>query len=376
VGTPPTGTVSLARMVGQTLVGRFAGSAPSASFLAEIEAGRLGGVILFANNVAQGALATRHLDDRLQRAAREGGNPPLLIMTDQEGGEVRRLAWAPPTLAPAKMTSSALSRAEGEATGEALRSVGINVDLAPVADVVHVVDSFLGTRSFGSDPAIVAERACSFAAGLAGQGVAFTLKHFPGLGRALASTDLQPTVVDASAKALRGDYAPYLGCASNADALVMVSSAGYPSLTGSTAPAVLSSEIYTRELPIAVGEEPVTISDDLQAAALARERTPGQRALSAGLDLLLYAQSSEASRYAFQRLLFVAEHGGIVRSRLEQAYRAILDIKARVAGATNAGPATATQSPQQESSSYPESIGAPETVKPEVGSPAEASPSG
>ncbi len=357
---------TLGRMLGQTIVGRFAGATPPASFLDQIRSGQLGGVILYTENVAGGEGPTRALDQQLQRVAKEGGNPPLLIMTDQEGGEVKRLEWAPPRLAAAEMSSSAIAQAEGEATGQALRSVGINVDLAPVADVVHVADSFLHTRSFGSDPTVVAERACSFAAGIASQGVAYTLKHFPGLGRALTSTDVQPTTVNAAANELRSDYEPYMACGNNPDGLVMVNSAIYPSLTGSLTPAVLSPEIYKTELPLATGGHPVTISDDLQAAALTNELTPGQRALDAGLDILLYGQTSEASLDAFEGLLADAQAGQMLRARIEQAYQAVLTVKERVAGATPpAGPASATGESGQESGSYPENIGAPETIKPE-----------
>jgi beta-N-acetylhexosaminidase len=362
----PHNAATLARMLGQTIVGRFAGATPPVSFLDQVRSGQLGGVILFTENVAGGEASTRALDQQLQRVAKEGRNPPLLIMTDQEGGEVKRLEWAPPRLAAAEMPSSAIAQAEGEATGQALRSVGINVDLAPVADVVHVADSFLHTRSFGSDPAVVAARACSFAAGIASQGVAYTLKHFPGLGRALTSTDVQPTTVNATASELRSDYQPYVSCANNPDGLVMVNSAIYPSLTGSTTPAVLSPEIYRTELPLATGGHPITISDDLQAAALADELTPGRRALDAGLDILLYAQTSEAALDAFKGLLADAEAGRIPRARIEQAYRAVLTLKERVAGAAPpSGSAEEAGASGQESDSYPGNVGASETLEPE-----------
>jgi beta-N-acetylhexosaminidase len=354
-------------MLGQMIVARFAGPTPSNALLDSIRSGAVGGVILFSDNVAGGESATRELIRGLQRAAKEGGNPPLLTMTDQEGGEVKRLAWAPPTLAPSAMASSAIAQAEGEATGRALRSVGVNVDLAPVADVERVAGSFLHARAFGSQSEVVAERACAFANGIAAQGVGFTLKHFPGLGRALNSTDLGPVTVNASASALRGDYEPYLACGTDdPDALVMVSSAIYPSLTGDNTPAVLSPEIYSRELGLFVGSATVTISDDLQAGALAHEATPAERAIKAGLDLLLYAQTQEGSEIAYRRLLVLAQSGGIRRSRLEEAYQAIRGLKERVAGASPAQAAQGSASPAAEGAiSYPESVGAPETVKPE-----------
>ena len=172
----------LGRKLGQMMVARFAGQHPSRLFLSRVESGQIGGVILFADNLA-GGLSTAHaLVEKLQHAAKQGGNPPLLIMTDQEGGTVRRLP-GPPYLAPAAMTSDSTAFDEGQATGRLLRLVGVNVDLAPVADVERVHGSFLGSRSFGDSPILVADRACAFARGLASQRVAYTLKHFPGLGR-------------------------------------------------------------------------------------------------------------------------------------------------------------------------------------------------
>jgi beta-N-acetylhexosaminidase len=313
------------------IVARFAGSLPPPALLSRIRTGQVGGVILFADNVSGTAAATAALTSELQQAAAEGGNPPLLIMTDQEGGEVRRLSWAPPRLAPAAIDTSALARSEGEATGQALRAVGVNVDLAPVADVERVTGSFLGARSFGANPALVAARACAFAEGVAAAGVAFTLKHFPGLGRALTSTDVQPTTVDAPASSLREDYAAYRVCGSSPGALVMISSASYPSLTGSAEPAVLAPEIYHRELRLATGGgEPLTISDDLQAAGLAGQVAPAQHAIEAGLDLLLYAQTEAGSASAYRTLLAQARGGAIDGARLLAADRAIQAVKDEV----------------------------------------------
>jgi beta-N-acetylhexosaminidase len=349
------------------IVARFVGSSPSTSFLDRVKAGEIGGVILFADNVAGGEAATRGVIAQLQRAAADGSNPPLLIMLDQEGGEVKRLLWAPPALAPSQMSSSAVARSEGEATGRALRSAGVNVDLAPVVDVKHLVGSFLGDRSFGSTPESVALRACSFAEGIASASVAFTLKHFPGLGWARSSTDVQATTVEESASALRNDFEPYRVCGGGQTTLVMVSSASYPTLTGTSQPAVLSPEIYRQELPSATGgNTPVTISDDLQTPAIAPQPAPAQQAINAGLDLLLYAQTEEGSASAYQRLLTVAQSGGVARARLEQANQAIQALKEVVAGAapeaSASGPAASAGEP---GTAAPRTIGEPTTLKPE-----------
>lgn len=323
-------SASLPRMLGQMIVARVSGTTPSASLIARVKRGEVGGVILFADNFGLGVPAAHAMIAELQRAASAGGNPPLLVMTDQEGGEVNRVP-GPPTLAPSEMTSPAIAFAQGQAAGRLLLSVGINVDLAPVADVERVSGSFLATRSFGSAPSVVAADACAFAHGLASEQVLYTLKHFPGLGRASANTDVASVVVAASADLIRADYAPYRACARGPSAIVMVSSASYPSLTGPL-PAVMSRLTYERELPSATDGAPVvTISDDLQSTAINGQDTPARHAVDAGLDLLMYARTEQASDAAYGTLLGEARSGTLSRMRIQNAYDAVLGLKRRVA---------------------------------------------
>jgi beta-N-acetylhexosaminidase len=317
-------------MLGQMIIARFAGPTPPAALLDRIRQGEVGGVILFSDNVAAGTLATRRLTQELQLAAAQGNNPVLLIMTDQEGGTVRRLA-GPPDLAAADMTSDSIALSQGVATGRFLRSAGVNVDLAPVADVEREPGSFLGTRSFGNNPVEVADRACAFAQGVASQGVAYTLKHFPGLGLATANTDTSVVSVDASAGELRNDYAAYGECGSNRLAMIMVSSAVYPTLSGPL-PAVMSPEIYKRELPIALGgSDALTISDDFQSSAIAAQTAPARHAIDAGLDMLMYAQTGQASAAASAELLHEVSSGLIPIANLRAADEKILGLKQLVA---------------------------------------------
>jgi len=151
-------SVDLPRALGLLLVGRFAGPRPSNQLLTRIRHGELGGITLFSDNVSNGPVATRGLITLLQRSAEAGRNPPLLIMTDQEGGTVKRLP-GPPDLSPEAMTSTSVAEAQGRSTGQFLRTHGINVDLAPVADVKSSPALLLGTRSFGTTPASAAARA-------------------------------------------------------------------------------------------------------------------------------------------------------------------------------------------------------------------------
>jgi beta-N-acetylhexosaminidase len=295
--------LALSRAVGRKIMTSMDGTFPSRSLRARVRRGEVGGVILFGPNVGPGlGRAIRSL----QHNAQAGGNPPLLIAVDQEGGMVKRFAALPPSRAPAQMDATTAGT-EGAATGKALRARGVNTNLAPVADVNH--GSFLGTRSFGSEAGQVSLAACGFASGLQSAGVNATLKHFPGLGRTAQNTDLQQVSVPASAAALRSDLAPYARCGGEAR-LVMLANATYPALDPRR-PAVLSPRIVTDLLRGELRYGGVTITDTLAAPGV-RAETTGVRASRAGVDILLYVGETASAR-GYRTLLAAARAGRLSR---------------------------------------------------------------
>jgi beta-N-acetylhexosaminidase len=316
--------LSLPEALGQTIVARYTGPRPSRSLLARIRRGQVGGVILFADNVQQSRAGIRAAIRGLDRAARAGRRPKPLVMVDQEGGLVKRLPGPPSS--PARSMRDPLG--QGVATGRMLRGLGIDVDLAPVADVAHD-GSFIGSRAFGTTPRAVARRACAFARGLLRQGVAPALKHFPGLGYARVNTDEAQANVVVEQHALDLDLEPYRRCGMEPGTLVMLSSAVYPYL--GREPAVLDRNTYRGRLP-RDRSWPVTISDALETPALANEPTPARRALVAGLDMLLYANTEQGSARAYEILLRDARAGRIPRHRIDDAAKSVLQLKAFLAG--------------------------------------------
>ncbi|MGL6278227.1 MAG: glycoside hydrolase family 3 N-terminal domain-containing protein, partial [Gaiella sp.] len=189
---------TLRELAGQRLVVAMAGTTPSGALLGRVRRGEVGGVILFGGNVTDPA-QVRGLTAALRSGARAGGRRAPLVLVDQEGGAVRRLRWLPPgqdAAALGRRSIPAVRRA-GLQTAQGLRRAGIDVDLAPVADVPRVADSFLVTqrRAFSTDPARVASRSAAFARGLARGGVLAAAKHFPGLGGAAGNTDLVPVTI-------------------------------------------------------------------------------------------------------------------------------------------------------------------------------------
>jgi beta-N-acetylhexosaminidase len=156
------------QLVGQRITTGYVGTTPPRSVLRAVRAGRIGGVILFTNNMPSTAVAKRAIT-KLQSWAKAGGQPPIFVMIDQEGGIVQRLPQIPPNRSPQQIGRSedpeVLARAEGQNTGRALKKLGFNVNLAPVVDIAKVRNSFLGNRSYGSSAAVVANAGCGFARG-------------------------------------------------------------------------------------------------------------------------------------------------------------------------------------------------------------------
>lgn len=332
---PAQAAVPLRRLVGERLVIAMSGTRPDAALLARVRAGRVGGVILFGSNIASPSQVSR-LTARLRAAARAGGYLPPLVMTDQEGGEVRRIPWAPPTLTPPQLgarNDTVTARRQGGATARALRALGIDVDLAPVADVPRTPASFIARqgRAYSSSRFVVARMAGSFAVGLDRGGVAATMKHFPGLGWATQSTDDTFVRIDASRRAIERDILPYRVGTRRGLPLVMLSTAVYPALDFRAA---AWSPPVIRLLRHDVGFRGVTITDSLDAAAGVRHLGLGSVALRsarAGADLLLVTGSEAASAAVEQRLGQAARTGRLPRSQLVASYRRIRALQQRYA---------------------------------------------
>jgi beta-N-acetylhexosaminidase len=323
---------TLSELVGQRLVVAFSGTHADASLLARVRAGHVGGVILFGSNVAAPSQLSA-LTASLQAAARAGGRPPLIIATDQEGGEVKRIPWAPPNrsarqlgLLPPRQSSRS-----GRLTGAALAAAGVNVDLAPVADVPAGPADFIAQqeRAFSTSRFTVATDAAAFAAGLERGGAWPTLKHFPGLGLATVSTDQALVRITASAARLEKDVLPYqVAFRRGIDPIVMLSTAVYPALDWRAA--AWSPPIISGLLRGKLGFGGVTITDSLDSAAAVRHQSEPALAVKsarAGADLLLVTGSEAESRAVFSRLRSAAASGALPMSQLTASYNRIVALK-------------------------------------------------
>jgi beta-N-acetylhexosaminidase len=265
--------------VGRLVVLRFHGTTAPAYVLRILRRGEAAGVILFRDNIASPAQLLA-LTRSLRRAA---GFTPI-VCTDQEGGAIRNIAWAGPVAAEADQDA----RADARAAGRVLRADGINVALAPVADVPSVPDAALASRAYSADPARVADAVADAVRGWRASGVAPTAKHFPGLGGTTVNTDHGSATIGGGAPTT-ADLAPFRAAIAAGVPIVMSSHALYPAVDAhriaSQSPAVLGGLLRER-----LGFRGVVMTDSMEAAAVRATGSLEQaaiRSVQAGADIVL-----------------------------------------------------------------------------------------
>jgi beta-N-acetylhexosaminidase len=324
------GNLTLQQLAGQRVIYSYQGLTPPQHLLDQIRAGDVGGVIFFGGNISSESQITGVITELRQAQAASPVHLPLLLMTDQEGGIVKRLPGPPFTSAKQVGESAnpvAAATTQGTQAGQNMAGVGMNLNLAPVLDVYRTPGNFLDAaqRSFSQNPNTVAQLGSAFIVAQQNTGVAATAKHFPGLGSAPngANTDERPVTLNVSLNDLRTiDEVPYTAAVQSGVKLVMLSWAVYPSLDANR-PAGMSPTIVQNELRGHVGFQGVTITDALEAGALQAYGGAGNRALSAaeaGMDLLLCSSGDPAQGdAAAQAIVNGVNSGKLSRSGFDAA---------------------------------------------------------
>ncbi|MDH2413980.1 glycoside hydrolase family 3 N-terminal domain-containing protein [Nocardioides sp. CER19] len=327
--------MTLAQRVGQLLMVGTPADGPSPAATRALARYHVGSVILMGNTSA-----SRRAVASTVRGLRRSAGPSaagLLVAVDQEGGHVQRLtgpgfAAIPTALTQGRWSVRELRTAARGWAGD-LRSAGIDLDLAPVADTVPVggarTNQPIGRwqREFGHRPARVATHAAAFVRGMADAQVATAAKHFPGLGRVRGNTDDTATVVDSVTRRHDAYLRPFAATVAAGVPFMMMSSASYPRIDR-TAPAVFSRTVIHDLLRGDLGFEGVVVSDSLTAAAVARW-TPGQRAVrfvAAGGDLALVTTAGPIPAM-YAALLKRAQRSPGFRARVDAAALRVLRAK-------------------------------------------------
>lgn len=333
---------------------------------------RVGGVILMGQSANDPTAATnktsnidspaqvRRLTAGLQTAAASlAARAPLLIGTDQEYGTVTRIRdgmlQLPSAMALGAAGDPALTENAWRAAGGELAALGVNLDFAPVADVLDEATGgagragasagaagqgdgaagagVIGSRSFGSDAAAVSAQTMAAVRGLESAGVAAAAKHFPGHGRTSGDSHTELPVLTQDRAALdRGDLPPFAAAVRAGASVVMSGHLDVQALDPGV-PASFSSRVLIDLLRGELGFEGVVISDALNMAP-AKRWPAGEaavRALVAGNDLLLVPPDLPAARTG----LLSGLHSGVLpRQRLVEAATRVLTLRLRLAART------------------------------------------
>ncbi len=320
-----------AKLLGQRIMVGFRGTTAPRWLLSAVRGGDVGSVILFAANLRSRSQSLA-LTGALQRAARAGGNPRLLIATDQEGGQVKRVPGVAPTLSPPQIARTgqvSTASTQGRATGTGLRRWGINWDLAPVVDVPTSADAFIWRqgRAFSFSAGTVARYASAFTGGLQSRGVAAGAKHFPGLGSATTDTDFAHLELRPTAAQRAAALQPYETMIPAGVDSVMAAVAGFDAYDRSGTVAALSRPIITGLLRGRLGFSGVVITDALGSSTGHDERTAGVLAAAAGADILLYTDSAPGELVALRSAL---SRDRLSRDEAVASYRRIIALKRRL----------------------------------------------
>jgi beta-N-acetylhexosaminidase len=306
---------------------------PDAARLAELHVGGI-----FLRGRVAGSATLRSRIAAAQRTARSDGTLPLFVSADEEGGLVQTIRGGTVPPFPAALVqggwSTATLRTRTTTWATQIAALGVNLDLAPVADTVP---ASLGTgnppigayrREYGMTSAAVGRAIGVVVPALTKAHVGATVKHFPGLGRVRYNTDTSARAVDATTNASDSYLQPFVTGMKAGAVAVMVSSARYPKLDANN-PAMWSQKIITGLLRGGLGWSGLVVSDDLGQAVAASSRSVASRAaafLAAGGDLVLTVRPEQASTMRRAIAAAAAAHASW-RRLLDNAVRHVLAAK-------------------------------------------------
>lgn len=317
--------MTLEEKVGQLLLGRF----PEVDALEDLQRYHLGGLILFEKDFA--GKSPEEVRDRLE-ACRQVSKIPLILSTDEEGGSVIRISRNPklaekPFLSPQKLYNKGglpLIREDAKKKGALLKSLGINVNLAPVADVSTSKNDYIYNRTLGRPAGETSAYVVTVVKEFQKQGVSAVLKHFPGYG-GNADTHKAAAVDQRTYSQLQSaDFLPFQA-GIRAGAYGVLVAHNIVSCMDEELPASLSPEVH-RILREALGFTGVILTDDLAMDAISNYRTerhPAVQAVLAGNDMLIISDYADG----YRNILEAVEAGSLPEERVDKAAYHVLKWK-------------------------------------------------
>ncbi len=318
---------------GQRLMAGFDGIALNDELKFLIDTLKVGGIILFAGNIVDPE-QIKDLCASMQAHARAAGQPPLLISVDQEGGKVARLK-EPFTRFPGNPAMKGIEDAVffAETTAKELSGAGINMNMAPVMDVVPKhINSIMADRVFGHDPQWVSELGCAVIEHLQAKNIMAVAKHFPGIGRTVLDSHFELPDLDIDIDALRRfDLFPFKAAITRDVAGIMLSHIRYTGIDPEW-PASLSTIIADDLLRRQMGYDGLVMTDDLDMGAVQKHydlKTAVNRILSAGIDMPLICHAGPDIENAFREIRDIQERSSSMKARGMKSLERIMMLKSK-----------------------------------------------
>lgn len=281
---------------GQLLMVGFNETQASEELISHLKKLKPGAVILFRRNI-QSPEQLGKLIHTIEKEVNPFLPAPLVFAIDQEGGSVYRIPTNPRIPSPAalgKANDPELVEDYGRAIGKLLRRHGITMNLAPVLDL-DIQSSFIGNRSFGTNPSLVAQLGYLFARGLAASGVIPTGKHFPGIGTVFTDPHTETPVSNLGwFTDWNRELLPFREFSRLTPSALMLSHVIYPKLDNQRLPASVSPYIIKKVLRDTLKYEGLVITDDLLMKGLTSQFDPSTAALASlnsGADLVMLSWS-------------------------------------------------------------------------------------
>lgn len=328
-------SMNIDEKIGQLIIAGFEGQEISDEVKSLISKYKIGGFILFARNIKD-SQQTRHLLNDL-KYENSNNDYPLFLSIDEEGGRVSRLPSdykkLPTALEVGNKDSEKISRELGELLGHRVKSLGFNLDFAPVLDIYsNPKNTVIGNRAFGKTVKQASDNAINVMQGIRDSGVIPTVKHFPGHGDTIMDSHLNLPKVKKTLEELKSfEIKPFESAISNDVPIIMIAHILYPDIDEEY-PSSMSFQIIENILRRDLSYNGVVISDDMTMGAISNNYTIEEatiKFLKAGGDIALICHGESNTINVINRVKEEVESGEISIEELDCKVYRVLKLKSK-----------------------------------------------
>lgn len=312
------------------------------------------GGIVFAKDNIDSSSQFGTMTDNLQSYSEEISGLPLFLAAAEEGGSASVLgnndnldeyyensysddgsdyssssansvhSGAPSMSEIGRKDDSTNAYEAGKSIGSLMSAYGLNLDLAPVADVLSGNSTGIGNRTFGTDAQTVSDMALEVIRGIQEEDVNAAMKYFPGYGAASSNMSGFPVINSSLDELKKKEFLPYSNAIAQGMDFVMVGHISVPNVTGDDTPASLSEKMISEVLRKDLGFKGIVMTDYLNDKTIVKNYGAAVKAIQAGADLLLEPDDLEA---AYEGVLKAVKKGDITEDRLDESIYRILRVK-------------------------------------------------